>query len=59
MCLQPEVPELVSEHSLDSVGRESLEQRVEKHDALVAADAGEIRIAVRERRESVDHKDAP
>src|SRR2546421_1074091 len=38
--------ELVRQHRLDFRVSETLEQRIEEHDALVAADAGEIGVAV-------------
>src|SRR6185437_14426719 len=56
--LQPKVPELVSQHGLDLRGRELLEQGVEEYDALVVADAGEVRIAVGGAAGAVDDEDA-
>jgi len=38
--------ELVRQHRLDLRVGETLEQRVEEHDALVPADAGEVGVAV-------------
>ncbi len=43
---QPEMAELVREHRLDLLRCEPVQQRVEEHDALRAAEAGEIRVAV-------------
>src|SRR5438045_7882385 len=44
--LEAEMAELVRQHRLDFRVSETLEQRIEEHDALVAADAGEIGVAV-------------
>src|SRR6267378_1990370 len=38
--------ELVRQHRLDFRVSETLEQRIEEHDALVPADAGEVGVAV-------------
>ena len=56
--LQLEVTELVREHRLDLVRREALEQRVEEHDALRAAEAGEVRVAVARAPRAVHHEQA-
>ena len=49
--------QLVGEHRLDFRVREPLEQRVEEDDALVAADAGEVGVAVARAARVVDHED--
>ncbi len=45
--MQPEMAQLVGEHGLDFLEIDALEERIEEHDALVAADAGEVGVAVR------------
>jgi len=49
--------ELVGEHGLDFRKVDPSEQGVEEYDALVAADPGEIRVAVRGAARSVHHED--
>ena len=56
--MQPEMAQLVREHGLDFLLIDALEQRIEEHDALVAADAREIGIAVRRAARSVHHEHA-
>ena len=56
--LQLEVAELVREHRLDLLGREAFEQRVEEHDALGLAEAGEVRVAVAGALRAVHHVEA-
>ena len=56
--LQLEVAELVREHGLDLVRRQALEQRVEEHDALRAAESGEERVAVARAARAVHHEQA-
>src|ERR1700730_17008104 len=46
--------ELVRQHRLDFGVSETLEQRVEEHDALVPADAGEVGVAVARAARVVD-----
>ena len=50
------MPQLMRQHRFDFRVREPLEQRVEEDDALVAADAGEIGIAVARAARVVDHE---
>ena len=55
---QAEVAELVSEHGFDLERTQLLEQGIEEHDALVAADAGEVGIAVGRPARAIDDEDA-
>src|SRR5437660_257855 len=51
---ESEMTELVREHRLDFGVRELLEERIEEHDALVAADAREVGVAVGRATRAVD-----
>ncbi len=53
-----EVAEFVREHRFDLVARQAREQRVEEHDPLGRAEAGEIRIAVCRTAAAVHHEQA-
>src|SRR5205814_10416475 len=57
--LEAEVAELVRQHRLDFRMSETLEQRIEEHDALVAADAGEIGVAMARAARVVHHEYPP
>ncbi len=56
--MQAEVAELMGQHRLDLRLAQPLEQGVEEHDALVAADTGEVGVAVGRTARVVDHEHA-
>ncbi len=56
--MQLEVPELVRQHGLDLVLVEARDERVEEHDALGLAEAGEVGVAVAAAARAVHHEQA-
>ena len=56
--MQPKMSEFMRQHRFDFRRLDARQQRVEEYDALVAADAGEVGVAVRRAQRSVHHEHA-